>query len=83
MNNIKIKFYTLKYKNDIIIILVLIFTILFLKSILNFFLDFKVLLIMLILIWYFGYLEYIKINFYNKMKNFLKIRKKFYLSKLK
>lgn len=81
MNNIKIKFYTLKYKNDIIIILVLIFTILFLKSILNFFLDFKVLLIMLILIWYFGYLEYIKVNFYNKMKNFLKIKKKYYLSK--
>ena len=83
MNNIKIKFYTLKYKNDIIIILVLIFTILFLKSILNFFLDFKVLLIMLVLIWYFGYLEYIKVNFYNKMKKFLKIKKKYYLSKLR
>lgn len=77
------KFYKFKYKNDIIIILVLIFTLLFLKSILNFVLDFKIILIALILIWYFGYLEYIKINFYNKMKNFLKIKNKYYLSKFR
>lgn len=58
------------YKSEIFFTIIIIIISLFLKGFLNFILDYRVIIIFIIITWYLGYLKTVQNNFYNNL-NFL------------
>ena len=66
----------MNYKSEIIFTFSIIIIAFFLKGIFNFMLDFRVIIIVILIAWYFGYLNTIKDGFYKNMTSIKKIMKK-------
>ena len=66
----------MNYKSEIIFTFSIIIIAFFLKGIFNFILDFRVIIIVILIAWYFGYLNTIKDGFYKNITSIKKIMKK-------
>ena len=66
----------MNYKSEIIFTISIIIIAFLLKGIFNFILDYRVIIIVILIAWYFGYLNNIKDGFYNNMISIKKIIKK-------
>ena len=66
----------MNYKSEIIFTISIIIIAFLLKGIFNFILDYRVIIIVILIAWYFGYLNTIKDGFYNNMISIKKIIKK-------
>ena len=66
----------MNYKSEIIFTISIIIIAFLLKGIFNFILDYRVIIIVILIAWYFGYLNNIKDGFYNKKISIKKIIKK-------
>ena len=63
------------YKSEFIFTIIIIIFAFFLKGFFNFILDFRVIIIVILIAWYLGYLNNIKNNFYDNFTILKKLKK--------